>query len=77
MLNPTPDHSSLLLRQARRRLLAQSSLDRHKRNVLPRLLLRPDIPMLPTNQDLDARGAGTLSGRRRLVSRIRQFQRDL
>ena len=33
--------------------------------------------MLSTYQDLDPGGAGTLSRRRRLVSRIRQFQRGL
>lgn len=74
VLHPTPDHSSLLFGQARLRLLAQPSLDRRERHVLPRLLLRPDLSMLPAYQDLDARGAGALSGRRRLVSRIRQFQ---
>ena len=71
MLHTTLDHSSLLFRQARRRLLAQSSLDCRERNVLSRLLPRLDLSMLPTYQDLDARGAGALPGRQRHVSRIR------
>lgn len=77
MLHTTPDRSSLLFRQARRWLLAQSSLDRCERNFLSRLLPRLDLSMLPTYQNLDAGGAGALSGRQRLVSRIRWFQRYL
>ena len=70
VLHTTSDHSSLLFRQARCRLLAQPSLDRPERNVLSRFLLRLDLSMLPTYQNLDARGAGALSGCQRLVSRI-------
>lgn len=76
-LHHAADSPNLLLRTARRMLLAYPVSHRGEWNLLHHLFFRPDLPILSTQQDLESRSIWALSKLQPPLSCLSDFQHDL